>query len=103
MPEECPEEVRQLILECLESKPSLRPSALRIAERLQALPPDAALPPAPAGWAPAELSPALVPLPAGSGGSGDGGAAGGSGESTPAPESPKPADEVPSSRTTPYV
>ena len=38
VPEECPEEVRALILECLETRPSMRPSALQIVERLQAVP-----------------------------------------------------------------
>lgn len=38
VPEECPEEVRQLILECLDSRPSLRPSALQLVERLAAVP-----------------------------------------------------------------
>jgi len=38
VPEECPEEVRALVLECLETRPSMRPSALRIVERLQAVP-----------------------------------------------------------------
>lgn len=34
MAEECPAEVRQIILECLEARPSLRPSALQLVERL---------------------------------------------------------------------
>lgn len=34
VPEECPAEVRQLILECLEARPSLRPTALQLVERL---------------------------------------------------------------------
>ncbi len=34
VPEECPAEVRQIILECLEARPSLRPSALQLVERL---------------------------------------------------------------------
>ncbi|KAG7667074.1 putative serine/threonine-protein kinase [Nannochloris sp. 'desiccata'] len=38
VPEECPEEVRALVLECLETRPSMRPSALQIVERLQAVP-----------------------------------------------------------------
>lgn len=42
VPEECPAEVRELVLECLETRPSRRPGALRIAERLRALPSDPA-------------------------------------------------------------
>lgn len=38
VPEECTEQVRQLILECLDSRPSKRPSALQIVERLRAMP-----------------------------------------------------------------
>jgi hypothetical protein len=38
VPEECPAEVRELVLECLETRPSMRPSALQIVERLQAVP-----------------------------------------------------------------
>jgi len=38
VPEECPEEVRALVLECLETRPSMRPSALQIVERLKAIP-----------------------------------------------------------------
>ncbi|KAL4437438.1 hypothetical protein ABPG75_004577 [Micractinium tetrahymenae] len=34
VPEECPAEVRQIILECLEARPSLRPTALQLVERL---------------------------------------------------------------------
>ena len=35
VPEECPEEVRQIVLECLETRPSARPTAVQIVERLQ--------------------------------------------------------------------
>ena len=38
VPEECPEAVRNLILECLETRPSKRPSALKIIEILQSTP-----------------------------------------------------------------
>lgn len=38
VPQECPAAVRDLILECLETRPSRRPSALEIVQRLQALP-----------------------------------------------------------------
>lgn len=34
VPEECPEEVRVLMLECLDTRPRFRPSALQIVERL---------------------------------------------------------------------
>ncbi|KAL4437440.1 hypothetical protein ABPG75_004579 [Micractinium tetrahymenae] len=44
VPEECPAEVRDLILECLETRPSRRPSARDIVQRLAALP-DAPTPP----------------------------------------------------------
>ena len=37
VPEECPPEVRALVLECLETRPSLRPSALQLVARLQAV------------------------------------------------------------------
>ena len=39
VPEECPAKVRDLMLECLEARPSLRPSAVQVVERLRALPP----------------------------------------------------------------
>jgi hypothetical protein len=35
VPEECPPEVRALVLECLETRPSLRPSAQQLVARLQ--------------------------------------------------------------------
>jgi Protein kinase domain len=35
VPEECPEEVRVLMLECLDTRPSRRPSAVQIVERLK--------------------------------------------------------------------
>ena len=38
VPEECPAEVRALILECLETRPGRRPSALQIVERLRKVP-----------------------------------------------------------------
>lgn len=38
VPEECPAEVRQLMLECLETRPSRRPTALQIVERLKQAP-----------------------------------------------------------------
>ncbi len=43
VPEECPPEVRALMLECLETRPSRRPSALQLVERLLAMPDEAAL------------------------------------------------------------
>ena len=47
VPEECPAAVRDLILECLETRPSRRPSALQIVQRLQALPAEAGGTPSP--------------------------------------------------------
>ena len=38
MPEDAPAELRDLILECLESRPSQRPSALQLYERLRSIP-----------------------------------------------------------------
>ena len=38
VPDECSEDVRAVVLECLETRPSLRPSAQQIVERLQASP-----------------------------------------------------------------
>ncbi|GAB4814550.1 hypothetical protein N2152v2_001596 [Parachlorella kessleri] len=73
VPEECPPEVRQLILECLETRPSRRPSALQVVQRLLSLP--AAVPPnVQAALAAAEsggrASPPASPIaPGGSGGS----------------------------------
>ena len=37
VPEECPEGIRSLILECLETRPSRRPTAQQIVERLRLL------------------------------------------------------------------
>ncbi len=47
VPEECPAAVRDLILECLETRPSRRPSALQIVQRLQAIPAEARGTPSP--------------------------------------------------------
>lgn len=44
VPEECPAEVRALMLECLETRPSQRPSALQLVERLRAMPDEAPSP-----------------------------------------------------------
>ncbi len=41
VPEECPPEARALMLECLETRPSRRPSALQLVERLRAMPDEA--------------------------------------------------------------
>lgn len=38
VPRECPEEVRQLMLQCLDTRPSRRPSAKEIVEKLRELP-----------------------------------------------------------------
>ena len=38
VPEEAPSEVRRLILQCLEARPSLRPTALQLVEQLSAAP-----------------------------------------------------------------
>jgi hypothetical protein len=38
VPEECPEEIRVLMLECLDTRPSKRPTALQIVERLKQSP-----------------------------------------------------------------
>ncbi|KAL4529628.1 hypothetical protein Ndes2437B_g08800 [Nannochloris sp. 'desiccata'] len=40
VPEECPEQVRILMLQCLDTRPSRRPSALQIVERLKQSPAD---------------------------------------------------------------
>lgn len=38
VPTECPIELRKLILECLDSRPSIRPTAIQMVERLQLVP-----------------------------------------------------------------
>ncbi|KAL4419356.1 hypothetical protein ABPG77_001583 [Micractinium sp. CCAP 211/92] len=62
VPQECPAEVRELILDCLATNPRKRPSAVDVVERLRAMP-DATLSPAPPARRalPAAPGPALGP------------------------------------------
>jgi hypothetical protein len=104
--------VRDLILECLESRPSMRPSALQIAERLQALPaqgPPPTPPPSkalqPAAEAPHEggasgsggARPGAAPAARGGGPGGEPGRA--SGEALTSPRLPSSSSESPTAVT----
>ncbi len=59
VPEECPPEVRALMLECLDTQPRRRPTAREAVERLEALP--AAARPAAGAGPRAGRSPAPAP------------------------------------------